>query len=80
MILEILKIIDNENGNFIDFLFSDYYSRIMRESKISIHIEIVNLYYENRSTGKSSPESTASEKETDRIFLFIRWQLPGISY
>ena len=46
--------LDNENENFIYFVSSDYSSRIMRESKISIHIETGNLYRENLNTGESS--------------------------
>ena len=45
--------LDNKNENFIEFFSSDYSSRILRESKISIHIETGNLYYENLNTGES---------------------------
>ena len=45
--------LDNENESFIDFLSSYFSSRIMRECKISIHIETGNVYYGHLNTGES---------------------------
>ena len=41
------------NLNFIDFLASDFGSRLMRENRLSIHIETGDLYYKDLNTGES---------------------------
>ena len=42
-----------ENENFVDFLSRDYCSRLMRENKLSIHIESENVYSDNFNTNES---------------------------
>ena len=38
------------NANFLDFLSSEFGTKIMRQNKLSIHIETGNLYYDNINT------------------------------
>ena len=40
------------NANFLDFLSSEFGTKIMRQNKLSIHIETGNLYYDNINTTK----------------------------
>ena len=42
---------NNQTATFIDFLTTDYESRLMRENNLSIHIESGNLYYNGLNTG-----------------------------
>ena len=41
------------NSSFIDFLATDFGSRLMREHKLSVHIETNYLYYKDLNTGES---------------------------
>ena len=43
---------NSKTVNFIDFLTSDFGSRIMRENNLFIHIESGNLYYNRINTGE----------------------------
>ena len=38
------------NENFVDFLFSDIGSHILKENMLSIHIRTGNIFYENYNT------------------------------
>ena len=49
---KLLDLID-ENKRFVGFLNSDYYSRIMRENELSIHIESLILMVIFRVTSKN---------------------------
>ena len=49
------------NVNFFYFLSSDFGTEIMRQNKLSIHIETGNLYYDNMNTGESIYEFIASQ-------------------
>ena len=42
-----------DNQNSVDFISIEYCAEIMRESKLSIHIETGNIYYDNMNTGES---------------------------
>lgn len=55
---------DGELGFFIDFLASDYARRILMESKISIHIDSGNVYYDD---GESTNESIYDFFSTKKI-------------
>ena len=45
--------LSEDNEKFIDFLSSDVGSQILRENKLSIHIETANIFYENYNTNES---------------------------
>ena len=42
--------LNNGNENFVDFLFSDIGSHILKENMLSIHIRTGNIFYENYNT------------------------------
>ena len=44
---------DGELGLFIDFLALDYARRILMESKLFIHIDCGNVYYDGQNTNYS---------------------------
>ena len=71
--------LNHNNINFIDFLSSDYCSQIMRESKISIHMETENIYCDNLNTEESLYYFLANQQEENKkscCLFCIWWQLP----
>ena len=51
------------NSNFIDFLASDFGSRLMRENRLSIHIETGDLYYKDLNIGESIESFILSQQD-----------------
>ena len=51
------------NTNFLDFISSDFGMEIMRQNRLSIHIETGNLYYNNINTGESLCEFITSQQD-----------------
>ena len=51
------------SANFIDFISSDFGAGILRQKKLSIHIETGNLYYDNMNAGESIYESIANQQD-----------------
>ena len=44
---------NQETAFFIDFLMTDFVSRLMKENNLSIHIQTGDLYYNGTNTGES---------------------------
>ena len=57
---------NNETATFIDFLTSDYGTRIMGKNNLSIHIDSGNLYYNGRKTGESFHNFVISQNDTTK--------------
>ena len=72
-----LLALDNENENFLDFLSGDYSSRIMRESKISIHIETGNVYFENLNTGESLYDFLQNQQDQKKKLIDASFSYGG---
>ena len=51
------------SANFLDFISSDFGKEILRQNRLSIHIETRNLYYDNMNTGKSIYEFIANQQD-----------------
>ena len=60
---------NSEKINFIDFLDSDYGSRLMHENNLSIHIESGNLYYNCLNTGESFYDFVLSQRVKCKALL-----------
>ena len=59
---------NSKNVDFLDFLASDFCAEIMRQNKLSIHIETDNLYYDNMNTCESIYEYILSQQaQTKKI-------------
>ena len=63
--------------SFIDFLSSYYSSRIMRECKISIHIETGNLYYGNLNTGESQYDFLLNQQNQKKKLIDASFSYGG---
>ena len=62
----------NQTTTFIDFLASDYGSRLMRENNLSIHIESGNLYFNRLNTGESFYDFVLSQKDITKKKLLMQ--------
>ena len=57
---------NNQTVTFIDFLASDYGTRIMHENNLFIHTDIGNLYYNGQNTGESFYDFVISQNDTTK--------------
>ena len=59
---------NRESANFIDFISSDFSEEIMRQNRLSFHIETDNFYYDSMNTGESVYNFiTIKQDETKKI-------------
>ena len=65
------------NSNFIDFLATDFGSRLMRENKLSIHIETGDLYYKDLNTGESIYSFILSQQDESKKIINVNLHYGG---
>lgn len=58
-----------ENKRFADFLTSDYCPRIMRENKLTIHINTGNIYHDDFNTNESFYDFLLVQEGTNKKIL-----------
>ena len=63
----------DENEIFGEFLSSDHCSRIMRKNKLSIHIETINICYNNLNTNKIIYDFIVAQQDTRRKLLYANF-------
>ena len=54
---------DKETSFFIDFLMTDFGSRLMKENNLSIHVDTGDLYYNGVNTGEYIYDFVLSQKD-----------------
>ena len=45
--------LSTDNLEFLDFVQSEIYKKILTANKLKIHVETGNIYYNNKDTSKS---------------------------
>ena len=73
---KLLDLID-ENKRFVGFLNSDYYSRIMRENELSIHIETCNIYYKDLNINESIYDFYLAQEDISKKLLYTKFNFDG---